>query len=733
MGHKKNKSKRPRDSSDGAVRSVTAQVHSAGPAPFPPKEQERRKRIFFRTHTKTHAPPTRAEVDEFRAIVSSQWFDDITAKVRATYVDTNRDGVPTPTVEIREILPVDFVRRVLAVGTKCLAASPNVLSLTVPGNDAADIREGLPQTHREALAKNASQKVDADQLSPSSTDGLGPVDLGVCPDRLDAGKIVMVGDTHGSFECIERILRAEGFPEPDKTVYLFNGDFVDRGSFSVEIYVVLLAIKIAHPDAVHLLRGNHETEAVNSNYSFILEINKKYAGLSEDERGELYKRFCESFKALPLCALVNDCYMVVHGGISGWPGFSVDDIHRLNRFREPESSDFMNFHFFDPLNDLLWADSTSECDDLAFNFMRGTSVTFGPAAARRFLKAAKLRYIMRSHTCVPEGWLAEHGNMTHTVFSVPNYAEDNLGAYAVFYGVYDKGEELTDAERRLYGDDATALTRYTRTTPEPLVFIKKFTCSLNASITNQPLCEEMMHSFFLEADEEVNEGLVDKLLQDPSFKEQILRQVVADPDSCDVCTPDVEEVASPVLIDSLVVAAKNSGGEVLAGDTGDAALCKRLVRHGSTIAVPLSGPRDKLSQREIDDHNQSVLTLLTLVAGILDLSQAAVFGCLPHSLRPYVIGVPLSNSMMLTLDEMSISVPDVAFPPILPESVVRFVIQALARGPGGDEWLQSDCAAQIKKCFREFASESAKGEPGRSGREPHRCCYSNSRLCKMKW
>jgi len=79
--------------------------------------------------------------------------------------------------------------------------------------------------------------------------------------------------------------------------YLFLGDYVDRGRFSCEVMLYLLALKLTFPGCVQLLRGNHESAAVSGHFGFKEECKAKY-GLS------LYYRFLLCFQTMPLAATV---------------------------------------------------------------------------------------------------------------------------------------------------------------------------------------------------------------------------------------------------------------------------------------------------------------------------------------------------------------------------------------------------------------------------------------------
>lgn len=227
-------------------------------------------------------------------------------------------------------------------------------------------------------------------------------------------KLTVAGDVHGQYYDFLNIFELNGRPGP-KNMYLFNGDFVDRGSFSVECAVTLLAYKCLYPQYMFISRGNHETEEINNVYGFKSECKAKYSL-------QAFKAFTIVFEHIPLGYSIMDKILVVHGGLFSEPNVTIDQLQQIDRFTQPDDQ---------LMKELLWSDP-SDKDGITPSY-RGIGVQFGPDITRDFCKRNNLKCIIRSHEMKNEGYEITHGGQCITVFSAPNYFNkgDNKGAYIV--------------------------------------------------------------------------------------------------------------------------------------------------------------------------------------------------------------------------------------------------------------------------------------------------------------
>ena len=228
--------------------------------------------------------------------------------------------------------------------------------------------------------------------------------------------VTVVGDIHGQFYDLLKLLEVGGSPETTK--YLFLGDYVDRGAFSIECVLLLCAIKLNYKTTVLMLRGNHECRQMTSFFNFKQECEIKYDL-------EVYDKIMEAFDCLPISCLINEKFIAIHGGIS--PDIDkVLDITKINRFTEPPKTG--------PMCDMLWSDPVEKDEEALTvswveNSTRGCSYVFGAKAATPFLTKNDILSIIRAHEAQLEGFKMYKWNnnvdfpSVITIFSAPNYCD----------------------------------------------------------------------------------------------------------------------------------------------------------------------------------------------------------------------------------------------------------------------------------------------------------------------
>eukprot|EP01084_Bolivina_argentea_P240536 404063_1 len=214
--------------------------------------------------------------------------------------------------------------------------------------------------------------------------------------------VIICGDIHGQFYDLVELFKVGG-EIPDQN-YLFMGNFVNRGYYSVETFLLLLALKVRYPDRITLLRGNHECRQITKVYGFYEECMRKYVSVN------VWKYCTDIFDYLPLCAVIKDRIFCVHAGLS--PSINTLDQIRLMDRKQEIPHDGAMF-------DLLW----NQPEDVEFwhKRRRGDGVLFGKSVVVEFCETNKLEQICCSHSLIMDGYEYMFHDILVKIWSAPNY------------------------------------------------------------------------------------------------------------------------------------------------------------------------------------------------------------------------------------------------------------------------------------------------------------------------
>jgi protein phosphatase len=258
--------------------------------------------------------------------------------------------------------------------------------------------------------------------------------------KLEA-PIKIFGDIHGQYVDLMRFFDLYNSPtegvggDIEGTDYLFLGDYVDRGTHSLETMCLLMALKIKYPNQIHLIRGNHEDRWINSAFGFQTECITR---LNEDpDNPVIFNTFNDLFDRLPLAAVINDTVLCLHGGI----GSSITSLGDIEKIKRPLEVIHEVTNIDQQLVvDILWSDPTDSDAETGIqpNTTRdptgvGNIVKFGPDRVSEFLKNNNLGLIIRAHECVMDGFERFSNGQLITVFSATDYFGKHKNAGAILY------------------------------------------------------------------------------------------------------------------------------------------------------------------------------------------------------------------------------------------------------------------------------------------------------------
>ncbi|GJQ12792.1 hypothetical protein GpartN1_g4583.t1 [Galdieria partita] len=219
-------------------------------------------------------------------------------KELASQIETSGEAsqVAKKEVELRESSPNTFGFRHLPAGTIPYVGSANI--------DAEYIRlvlrrfQELGWRDDVSLTKTVISAVDAKRIIKETITVVAAESNVLDISVPEGGVVRIVGDIHGHLYDLSSILESTGYPNCKNTL-LFNGDYVDRGSWGVEVLLILCLLKLWEPRRVFLLRGNHETSYCNVIYGFRKECIQKY-------NVKVYLSCQQLFCHLPVAAVVSN-------------------------------------------------------------------------------------------------------------------------------------------------------------------------------------------------------------------------------------------------------------------------------------------------------------------------------------------------------------------------------------------------------------------------------------------
>ena len=234
------------------------------------------------------------------------------------------------------------------------------------------------------------------------------------------GEAVIVGDLHGDLKSLVHILDDSKFLKEASSgrdiLLVFLGDYGDRGSYSAEVYYVVLKLKEMFPEKVILMRGNHEgpPDLVASPHELPTQMRNRF----KEKGSTVYLKLQELFNHLYDCVIIKKQFVLLHGGAPS-QATTINDIAFAHEIHPRQRH----------LEEILWNDPWKEIKGTIAS-PRGAGRLFGEDVTKRLLTMLNVKALIRGHQSCPDGYKTDHSQKVLTLFSRKGAPYNNrYGAY----------------------------------------------------------------------------------------------------------------------------------------------------------------------------------------------------------------------------------------------------------------------------------------------------------------
>ena len=247
---------------------------------------------------------------------------------------------------------------------------------------------------------------DATRLLTEENGSIGNFDVvGRLVKVEPSGEAVIVGDLHGDLESLTHILQESNFlqrAEKD-TVLIFLGDYGDRGSYSAEVYYIILKLKLLFPEKIILMRGNHE--GPEDLLAYPHDLPAQFQARFGERWDSAYSKIRQLFEYLYNAVFVKERYLMIHGGIPAQAD-TLEDLAYAH-LKHPKQR---------ILEDMLWSDPNEMVNGIHAS-PRGAGKLFGEDVTEKTLRKFDVKILIRGHEPCEEGFKINHKGKVLTLFS----------------------------------------------------------------------------------------------------------------------------------------------------------------------------------------------------------------------------------------------------------------------------------------------------------------------------